>query len=257
MALSASLKRTFGRSIAPAHVPVAVAPEKHGVRHLAIIMDGNGRWAKQRNLPRLAGHKAGTDNLHRILRACKDQGIKVVTLYAFSTENWRRPQEEVSGLMKILETSIEKELGDLHREGVQIRHIGRADRIPAALYQKIQKAIAYTSGNNELILNVAMNYGGRAEIVDAIKNMMTAGIDPDQIDESTLARYLYTCDLPDPDLIIRTSGEYRVSNFLIWQGAYAEYYITDVFWPDFDERELQKALDHYSRRERRYGGVKA
>lgn len=257
MALSASLKRTFGRSVAPARAQVAVAPVKHGVRHLAIIMDGNGRWAKQRNLPRLAGHKAGTDNLHRILRACKDQGIKVVTLYAFSTENWSRPQDEVSGLMKILETSIEKELGDLHREGVQIRHIGRSERIPSGLYQKIQKAIEYTRGNNELILNVAMNYGGRAEIVDAVKRMIEDGLDPNQVDEKTMARYLYTCDLPDPDLIIRTSGEYRVSNFLIWQGAYAEYYITDVFWPDFDERELQKALDHFSRRERRYGGVKA
>ncbi len=257
MALSASLKRTFGRSVAPVHVPVATAPAKHGVRHLAIIMDGNGRWAKQRNLPRLAGHKAGTDNLHRILRACKDQGIKIVTLYAFSTENWSRPQEEVAGLMKILETSIEKELGELHREGVQIRHIGRSDRIPPSLYKKIQKAIDYTRGNSELILNIAMNYGGRAEIVDAVKSMLTAGVVPEQIDEKTLGRYLYTCDLPDPDLIIRTSGEYRVSNFLIWQGAYAEYYITDVFWPDFDERELQKALDHFGRRDRRYGGVKA
>lgn len=257
MALSASLKRTFGRSVSPVHAPVVAATAQHGIRHLAIIMDGNGRWAKQRNLPRLAGHKAGTDNLHRILRACKNQGIKVVTLYAFSTENWSRPQEEVSGLMKILETSLEKELAELHREGVQIRHIGRKDRIPTGLYQKIQQAIKYTSGNNELILNVAMNYGGRAEIVDAVKNMLADGLDPSQVDEKTLGKYLYTCDLPDPDLIIRTSGEYRVSNFLIWQGAYAEYYITDVFWPDFDERELQKALDHFGRRERRYGGVKS
>jgi undecaprenyl diphosphate synthase len=257
MALSASLKRTFSRGVAPARAPVAVTPAPHGIRHLAIIMDGNGRWAKQRNLPRLAGHKAGTDNLHRILRACKNQGIKVVTLYAFSTENWSRPQDEVSGLMKILETSLEKELGELHREGVQIRHIGRSDRIPAGLYRKIQQAIDYTSSNSDLILNVAMNYGGRAEIVDAVKSMLEDGLDPSNVDEKTLAQYLYTCDLPDPDLIIRTSGEYRVSNFLIWQGAYAEYYITDVFWPDFDERELQKALDHFCRRERRYGGVKA
>jgi undecaprenyl diphosphate synthase len=257
MALSASLKRTFGRNVAPAHTPVAVASAPHSIRHLAIIMDGNGRWARQRNLPRLAGHKAGTDNLHRILRACKNQGIKVVTLYAFSTENWSRPQEEVSGLMKILETSLERELGELHREGVQIRHIGRTDRIPAGLYRKIKQAIDFTSGNSDLILNVAMNYGGRAEIVDAVKSILADGLDPSTIDEKTLARYLYTCDLPDPDLIIRTSGEYRVSNFLIWQGAYAEYYITDVFWPDFDERELQKALDHFSRRERRYGAVKA
>lgn len=220
-------------------------------------MDGNGRWAKSRNLPRLAGHKAGTDNLHRILRACKNQGIKIVTLYAFSTENWNRPLDEVTGLMKILESSIERELGELHKEGVQIRHIGRPERIPTGLYDKIQRAIEHTQDNTALILNVAMNYGGRAEIVDAVKNMLAEGLDPNYVDEATISRYLYTSDLPDPDLIIRTSGEYRVSNFLIWQGAYAEYYITDVYWPDFDEKELQKALEQFGRRDRRFGGIKA
>jgi len=266
MALSvATLKRSFkprdlfapvsAQTQAQAQAPVQTAPA-HGIRHLAIIMDGNGRWAKSRNLPRLAGHKAGTDNLHRILRACKNQGIKVVTLYAFSTENWNRPHEEVSGLMKILENSIERELADLHKEGVQIRHIGRSDRIPPALYRKVQRAIEYTSKNTALILNVALNYGGRAEIVDAVKQMLAEGVDPNYVDEAAIGRYLYTSDLPDPDLIIRTSGEYRVSNFLIWQGAYSEYYITDVFWPDFDERELQKALDQFGGRERRFGGLK-
>ncbi len=269
MTLSATFKRAFNKprnsrefvaSVAPATV---AAPEKvatqthaHPIRHLAIIMDGNGRWAKSRNLPRLAGHKAGTDNLHRILRACKKQGIKIVTLYAFSTENWTRPQEEVSGLMRFLESSIERELTDLHKEGVQIRHIGRKDRIPAALYGKVKAAIDYTRHNTTLILNVALNYGGRAELVDAVKGMLADGVDPNYVDEATIGKYLYTSDLPDPDLIIRTSGEYRVSNFLIWQGAYSEYYITDVFWPDFDERELQKAVDQFGKRDRRFGGVK-
>jgi undecaprenyl diphosphate synthase len=259
MAISvATFKRTFGRELstpAAGAAACAIAPV-HGINHLAIIMDGNGRWAKSRNLPRLAGHKAGTDNLHRILRACKHHGIKVVTLYAFSTENWNRPQDEVGGLMKILETSIDRELSALHKEGVQIRHIGRADRIPSGLYDKVRKAIEFTSKNSTLILNVALNYGGRAEIVDAVKHMLADGVDPSAVDEAAIGRYLYTSDLPDPDLIIRTSGEYRVSNFLIWQGAYSEYYITDVFWPDFDERELQKAIDHFRRRERRYGGLK-
>ncbi len=259
MALSvATFKRSFTRNaqdVAASQTNAQTAAAAHGIKHLAIIMDGNGRWAKRRNLPRLAGHKAGTDNLHRILRACKDHGIKIVTLYAFSTENWRRPEDEVNGLMKLLEASIEKELDALHKEGVQIRHIGRTDRIPPALCEKIRYAIAYTRNNTELILNVAMNYGGRAEIVDAVKHMLADDLDPNYVDEATVSRYLYTSDLPDPDLIIRTSGEYRVSNFLIWQGAYSEYYVTDVLWPDFDEKELQKAIEHYRKRERRFGGL--
>jgi undecaprenyl diphosphate synthase len=228
----------------------------HGINHLAIIMDGNGRWARSRNLPRLAGHKAGTDNLHRVLNECDRQGIKIVTLYAFSTENWRRPEEEVSGLMRLLEIVIERELAELHRKGVQIRHIGRTDRIPPNLYKKVQAAIDYTRNNTRLILNIALNYGGRAEIVDAVKQMLADGLDPNYIDEKKIAEYLYTGGLPDPDLIVRTSGEYRVSNFLIWQGAYSEYYITDVHWPDFDETELQKAIKAYTSRDRRFGGVK-
>jgi undecaprenyl diphosphate synthase len=227
----------------------------HGIRHLAIIMDGNGRWARKRNLPRLAGHKAGTDNLHRVLRECDRQGIEVVTLYAFSTENWRRPEDEVLGLMRLLEVVIDRELHELHARGVQIRHIGRIDRIPPMLQEKIRQAIDYTRHNTRLILNIALNYGGRAEIVDAVKSMIAAGIDPNGIDEKTVGRFLYTGGLPDPDLIVRTSGEYRVSNFLIWQGAYSEYYITDVHWPDFDEAELCKAIAVYTARDRRFGGV--
>ncbi len=223
--------------------------------HVAIIMDGNGRWARKRNLPRIAGHKAGTDNLRRILRACVELGIKVLTLYAFSTENWRRPQEEVNGLMNILETVIERELDELDRNGVQIRHIGRLDRVPEGLQRKINSAVERTRHNDKLILNVALNYGGRAEIVDAVRAMLAAGLHPEYIDEDTISRYLYTGGLPDPDLIIRTSGEYRTSNFLIWQGAYSEYYVTDTFWPDFDENELKKAIEHFNKRDRRFGGL--
>jgi undecaprenyl diphosphate synthase len=223
--------------------------------HVAIIMDGNGRWARKRNLPRIAGHKAGTDNLRRILRACVEMGIKVLTLYAFSTENWRRPQEEVNGLMGILETVIERELDELDRNGVQVRHIGRMDRVPEGLQKKIKAAVERTRHNDKLILNVALNYGGRAEIVDAVRAMLAEGLHPEYIDEDTISRYLYTCGLPDPDLIIRTSGEYRTSNFLIWQGAYSEYYVTDTYWPDFDENELKKAVEHFNRRDRRFGGL--
>jgi undecaprenyl diphosphate synthase len=223
--------------------------------HVAIIMDGNGRWARKRNLPRVAGHQAGTNNLRRILRACVDQGIKILTLYAFSTENWRRPEEEVTGLMRILETVLDRELDELDRNGVQIRHIGRMERVPLALQQRIKLAVARTSHNDRLILNVALNYGGRAEIVDAVRAMLKEGLHPEYIDEDTISRYLYTCGLPDPDLIIRTSGEYRTSNFLIWQSAYSEFYVTDTYWPDFDEAELQKAIDHFTKRDRRYGGL--
>ncbi|MCS7088104.1 MAG: isoprenyl transferase [Thermoflexales bacterium] len=255
MTLTASLKTRIASlsSTASAEKDALLPPPQH----IAIIMDGNGRWAKARNLPRLAGHRAGTENLRRVLRACKNHGVKIVTLYAFSTENWRRPAEEVEGLMKLLETYIDRELEALHREGVQIRHLGRLERIPPALQRKIQHAIEYTRNNTELILNVALNYGGRAEIVDAARRMLAEGLRPEDVTEATFSRYLYTTGLPDPDLIIRTSGEYRVSNFLIWQGAYAEYYITEVLWPDFDEKELAKAIEHYRRRERRFGGLKA
>lgn len=223
--------------------------------HVAIIMDGNGRWARKRNLPRVAGHQAGTNNLRRILRACVDQGVKILTLYAFSTENWRRPEDEVNGLMRILESVIERELDELDRSGVQIRHIGRMERVPAGLQTKIKNAVERTKKNDRLILNVALNYGGRAEIVDAVRAMLAEGLHPDFIDEDTISRYLYTCGLPDPDLIIRTSGEYRTSNFLIWQSAYSEYYVTDTYWPDFDEFELKKAIEHFTSRDRRYGGL--
>ncbi len=224
--------------------------------HVAIIMDGNGRWAKQRGLPRMAGHRAGTENLRRTLRACVEFGVKILTIYAFSTENWGRPEVEVRGLMSILRDVIDRELPELHAEGVQLRHIGDLSRLEPELQQKVRQAIELTKNNDKLILNVAFNYGGRAEIVHAIQEIVRNGHKPEEITEELVSHYLYTSDLPDPDLIVRTSGELRLSNFLLWQAAYAEYYCAPVYWPDFDKEELRKALLHYSQRDRRYGLVK-
>ncbi|MBC8264483.1 MAG: di-trans,poly-cis-decaprenylcistransferase [Anaerolineales bacterium] len=221
--------------------------------HLAIIMDGNGRWARSRGLPRLAGHRAGTENIRRILEGCVEHGINILTLYAFSTENWGRPSAEVRGLMRILEKTIDRELTELHQNGVQLRHIGRLEGVAERLKQRIGEAIELTKHNDRIILNVAFNYGGRAEIVDAVRRIVESGVDPGRLDEHLFSQYLYTAGLPDPDLIIRTAGELRVSNFLIWQGAYAEYYAIPTYWPDFDEDKLYAALLEYSRRERRFG----
>jgi undecaprenyl diphosphate synthase len=223
--------------------------------HVAIIMDGNGRWARARGLPRLAGHRAGTENLRRVIRACVEFGIKYLTIYAFSTENWGRPREEVQGLMSIIEEVIDRELDELHREGTQLRHIGRLEGIDPRLKEKVLQAIEVTKGNNRLVLNVAFNYGGRDEIVHAVREIVADDVRPEEVDEGLIKRYLYTADCPDPDLIIRTSGELRVSNFLIWQGAYAEWYVTPTYWPDFGRDELLEALRQYSLRDRRFGRV--
>ncbi len=223
--------------------------------HVAIIMDGNGRWASARSLPRLAGHKAGTENIRRVLRAAVDFGIKALTVYAFSTENWGRPREEVSGLMRLLGEGIRRETKGLNAEGVCIRHTGRLEGVNPRLVKQILDAVALTSHNDRITLNVAFNYGGRAEIVDAVRRIMRDGHPPEAVTEELISRYLYASDLPDPDLIIRTGGEYRLSNFLIWQAAYTEYYATPTFWPDFDEAELAAALSEYSQRERRFGKV--
>jgi undecaprenyl diphosphate synthase len=221
--------------------------------HIAIIMDGNGRWAKARGLPRLAGHRAGTENLRRILNACVEFNVKILTIWAFSTENWRRPQEEVRGLMDILEQVIDRELNELHKNGVRLRHIGRLEGIAPHLQTKVRHAIELTRDNDRLTLNVAFNYGGKAEILDAVKCIVADSIRPEEVDEDLFARYLYTAGLPDPDMIIRTGNESRISNFMLWQGAYSEYYFTPVLWPDFGKEELRKALDDYARRERRFG----
>jgi undecaprenyl diphosphate synthase len=223
--------------------------------HVAIIMDGNGRWALSRHLPRLAGHRAGTENLRRIITACVEFGVKYLTIYAFSTENWGRPREEVEGLMHILEDVIDRELAELNKEGVQLRHIGRLERLDPKLQEKVLEAIELTRNNDRLVLSVAFNYGGRDEIVCAIQRIIKEGVKPEDVNADLVSHYMFTAGVPDPDLIIRTSGELRVSNFLIWQGAYSEWYVTSVYWPDFNKEELRKALDTYSKRDRRFGGL--
>jgi undecaprenyl diphosphate synthase len=223
--------------------------------HVAIIMDGNGRWAKSRGLPRLAGHRAGTENLRRIITASVEFGIKFLTIYAFSTENWGRPKDEVQGLMLILEDVIDKELKELNQEGVQLRHIGHLERLGSKLQKKVLSAIELTKDNDKLILNVAFNYGGRDEIVCAIQKMIQAGIKSEDVDIALVDEYLFTNGTPDPDLIIRTSGELRVSNFLIWQSAYSEWYVTPTLWPDFDKENYRLALDAYAQRDRRFGNL--
>jgi undecaprenyl diphosphate synthase len=222
-------------------------------QHIAVIMDGNGRWARARGLPRVAGHRAGTENLRRVITSCVEFGVKYLTIFAFSTENWGRPQEEVRGLMTILVDVIDKELAELHQEGVQLRHIGHLDRLDANVRQKILHAIDLTKNNDRLILNLAFNYGGRDEIICAIRQIITDGVKADEVTEELFSRYLFTAGTPDPDLIIRTSGEMRFSNFLIWQAAYAEWYVTPTLWPDFDREELRLAIQVYGQRDRRFG----
>jgi undecaprenyl diphosphate synthase len=223
--------------------------------HVAIIMDGNGRWARARGLPRLAGHRAGVDNLRRVIEAATEFGIRYLTIYAFSTENWSRPPDEVRGLLNILEDVIDRELQSLNKNGVQLRHIGRLERLSPELQAKVHQAVEMTQHNERLVLNIAWNYGGRDEIVEAVHRMMENGVLPDDVDEDLVSQYLYTAGIPDPDLIIRTSGELRASNFLIWQGAYSEWYVTPTYWPDFGRDELLEALWEYARRDRRFGRV--
>jgi undecaprenyl diphosphate synthase len=226
-------------------------------KHVAIIMDGNGRWAAQRSLPRLAGHDAGTENIRRITFKAGELGIKYLTLWAFSTENWKRPTEEVQGIMRILASAIESETEELHRQGAQLRHIGDLQALDPTLQQAVRDAIALTANNTNLVLTLAFNYGGRQELLHAMRRIVEDGIAPESLDEETVDRYLFTHGIPDPDLIIRTSGEYRTSNFLIWQAAFAELYFSPVFWPDFGPDELAEAVSDYGRRERRFGHVSA
>ena len=228
----------------------------HVPRHVAIIMDGNGRWARARGLPRLAGHRAGTENLRPVLEACVEFGIEYLTIWAFSTENWTRPEAEVRGLLRILERMIKRELKALHKEGVRLQHLGRLDRLPERLRQQVCDAIEFTKDNNRIVLNVAFDYGGRAEVVQAVQRIVRAGIPPEEIDQDLLSSYMYTAGQPDPDLIIRTSGELRTSGFMLWQSAYSEYYYTATYWPDFGREELYAALLEYGQRDRRYGGIK-
>lgn len=223
--------------------------------HVGIIMDGNGRWAQEQGRRRTYGHRAGVENIRRVLQASVRFGIQILTLYAFSTENWNRPRAEVNVLLNLLARALQNEVPELHKNGVRLNHIGRLERIPDRLRQGVLDAIELTKSNDRLLLNVAFNYGGRTEVVDAVKRIIEDGIRPEALTEEVFERYLYTAGQPDPDLIIRTAGELRISNFLLWQGAYAEYYAAPVYWPDFDEAELYEALVEYNRRERRYGGL--
>lgn len=224
-------------------------------RHVAIIMDGNGRWARRRSLPRIAGHRAGAENLRRIVNACAEFGIQILTIYAFSTENWDRPEGEIRGLMKIFTRVLDQELHDLHAQGVCLHHLGDLNGIEPALQKKVRDALELTRDNDRLILNVAFNYGGRAEILHAVRQMLADGVSPDELTEELFSSYLFTAGLPDPDLVIRTSGELRISNFLIWQAAYAEYVAAPEMWPDFGREQLYAAIVEYSKRDRRYGGL--
>ena len=235
---------------APSHVVSGKPP-----RHVAIILDGNGRWAQRRGLPRNKGHEAGTENIRPIVSACPALGIEYLTLWAFSTENWRRPQDEVQGIFQILSERIAVETGALHEAGVRLRHIGSLEGLGDDLAGAVRAAIDLTADNTKMTLTLAFNYGGRAEVVAAIKEMLRDGLDPDSVTEETVNRYLYTADMPDPDLIIRPSGEFRLSNFLIWQGAYAELYFPNILWPDFGPDDLRDAVTDFQGRQRRFGAI--
>ncbi len=237
---------------APLPPPLAL-PQVPG--HVAIIMDGNGRWATLRGLPRLAGHRAGTENLRRVIERFADYGVRYLTLYAFSTENWNRPRREIRGLMSILSRVIRRETRHFHESGIRLLHIGRLDALDPRLQQEVLSAIELTKDNRRMTVCIAFNYGGRAEIVAAVRRIVSEGVHPNQIDDTLIADYLYTARLPDPDLIIRTAGEMRLSNFLLWQGAYAEFVSTPVYWPDFDIHDIDEALLAYSQRKRRFGGL--
>ena len=228
-------------------------PGEHA-RSVAIIMDGNGRWAAKRGLPVAEGHRAGTKALRRTVEAAIDLGLETLVVYAFSTENWSRPEGEVDSLMDIFGETIERELPDLVRQGVRTRFIGRRDRASAVLREGMTRLEEETAGNDRLRLWVALDYGGRAELVDAARRLVEAGVAPDEIDEAVFHENLYAPELPDPDLLIRTSGELRISNFLLWQLAYAELVFVDTLWPDFGEADLRTALAEYARRKRRFGG---
>jgi undecaprenyl diphosphate synthase len=227
-------------------------------KHIAIIMDGNGRWAKKKGLPRIAGHRAGAKAVEEAIKGARSCGVKILTLYAFSTENWKRPKNEVSALFGLLENYIDKELERLHKNGIRFSVIGKIEDLPDGVRDKLYGAIDKTKNNKDFTLNLALNYGSRAEITDAArritKDCLDHKLDPESIDEALFSSYLYTKDLSDPDILIRTSGEMRLSNFLLWQASYTELYMMKKMWPDFKKEDIKKAIAEYQRRERRYGG---
>jgi undecaprenyl diphosphate synthase len=229
--------------------------------HIAIIMDGNGRWARKRGLPRVAGHRAGINAVREAVEGSAELGIPVLTLYAFSVENWKRPRTEVTFLMQLLKEYLNKELQDIHKNNIRFRTIGRTDELDASVKAELEKATSKTSSNTGMIFNVALNYGGRSEIIDAVNRLLSNGgraaAENGGITETDFAKYLYTAGQPDPDLLIRTSGELRVSNFLLWQIAYAEIWVTETLWPDFQKQHLYEAIVAFQKRERRYGGLES
>ena len=239
----------------PTKEPESLAPRLVTPQHVAIIMDGNGRWATKRHLPRSFGHKAGVDALRRVVECATDEHVPMLSVYAFSTENWDRPQDEVSGLMRLFWEVIQSDVDRLRRNGVRLRHIGRMEGLAPDLQEAIQHSIDVTKDNTKLAFNVCFNYGGRTELVDAVRKIVAEGIAPELITEEVISNHLYTKNLPDPDLVIRTASEMRLSNFLIWQAAYSEYYATETLWPDFTREDFLGALNAYSQRQRRFGKV--
>lgn len=232
------------------------SPERPDVpRHVAIIMDGNGRWANQRGLPRLAGHRVGVDCIQNVLEVLGEKGVKYVTIYAFSTENWNRPAAEVQGIMEILRDALRQQTQALHEKKVHVVHIGKVDRLSPELREAVAYAQWLTRNNSGITLNVAFDYGGRDEILEAVRGIIRDGVPAESVDEALFSSYLFTAHVPDPDLIIRTGGELRISNFLLWQSAYSEYYLTPTLWPDLDAGELEQALASFGRRQRRFGRV--
>lgn len=229
-------------------------------KHIAIIMDGNGRWAKKRKLPRTMGHKAGVETIRRVLKEADKLGVKYMTLYAFSTENWKRPKEEVNALMKLLIQYLRQEINELHKNGVKINVLGDITKLPKECQEEIEKSVDKTKNNVGITMNVALNYGGRDEILRAVKSIseevLKGNINIEDINDEVMENYLYTKGVPDPDIIIRPSGEQRLSNFLLWQCAYSEFWYSDICWPDFKEEDLHRAIYDFQRRDRRFGGVK-
>ncbi len=224
-------------------------------RHVAVIMDGNGRWATQRGLPRAAGHRAGTENIRRVIERFSDHGVDYLTVYAFSTENWSRPRPEVNAIIRLLDRFLRRELENLDQNNIRLRHFGHIETLPGWLQERVDKAIETTADNTGLGLNICFSYGGRDDIVTAVRALVEEGVAASEIDEAAITRHLYSAGLPDPDLVIRTGGDMRVSNFLLWQCAYSELYFTDSYWPDFGREDIDIALAEYGRRKRRFGGL--
>ncbi len=224
-------------------------------RHVAIIMDGNGRWATQRGLPRAAGHRAGTENIRRIIERFGDHGVQYLTIYAFSTENWSRPQTEVQALIRLLSRFIKRELDNFRKNNVRLRLLGHLESLPAALQRQVSEAIDLTAANTALNLNICFSYGGRDDVVVAVRRLIEEGVPAEDVSEDAIAARLYTGGMPDPDLVIRTAGDQRVSNFMLWQCAYSELYFTDTYWPDFGREDIDIALAEYGRRKRKFGGL--